>query len=82
MSTTTMIHFHNVHVHAYVDVDVKPFSSVPAIINHREAKPETETTNSDATKGQSVSYMWDIIERISLGSMVNKTNFENHNYCV
>ena len=77
-----MIHFHNVHVHAYADVDVKPFSSIPATIDHREAKPETETTNSDATKGQSTSYMWDIIERISLGSMVNKTNFENHNYCV
>ena len=43
---------------ARLDVDVKPFSSVPATINHREAKPETEPANSEATKGkqkQSVS---------------------------
>lgn len=38
-----------------VDVDIKPFSSVPATIKHREAKSETETTNSDATKGEQIS---------------------------
>ena len=45
---------------ADLDVDVKPFSSVPATVNHREAKPETETANSEASKGraQSVSYMY------------------------
>ena len=31
--------------------DTKPFSSVPASVNHREAKPETEPVNSDTTKG-------------------------------
>ena len=36
---------------AHLDVDIKPFSSVPATIKPREAKPETETTNSEATKG-------------------------------
>ena len=36
---------------AHLDVDIKPFSSVPATIKQREAKPETETANSEATKG-------------------------------
>ena len=37
---------------AHEDVDVRPFSSVPATVNHREAQPETEPVNSEATKGR------------------------------
>ena len=36
---------------AHSDVDIKLFSSVPATVKQREAKPETETANSEATKG-------------------------------
>ena len=41
---------------AHADVDVRPFSSVPATVNHREAKPETEPINSEATKGKNYVY--------------------------
>lgn len=38
-------------MHTHTDVDIKPYSSVPALVSHREAKPEIEPANSDAAKG-------------------------------